>query len=94
MDYLIAAAISFIAGLVVNFILSKLFVFTEKKKSPTAEFLSYGIIGVIGLGWTELFMYIFTDIAGLYFIISKLITSALVLIWNFAARKILLYRSK
>ena len=90
--YLAAAAIAFVAGLIVNYILSKLFVFTDKVGSPTAEFITYAVIGVIGLGFTELLMYFFTDMLGIYFLLSKIITAALVLIWNFAARKIILYR--
>lgn len=93
-NYLIAAAIAFILGLIANFVLSKLFVFTDQKKNKVVEFISYGIIGVIGLGITELLMYLFTDKLGLYFILSKIITAAIVLVWNYAARKILLYREK
>lgn len=93
-NYLIAAAIAFILGLIANFVLSKLFVFTDQKKNKVVEFISYGIIGVIGLGITELLMWLLTDKLGLYFIISKIITAVIVLIWNYAARKILLYREK
>lgn len=93
-NYLIAAAIAFILGLIANFVLSKLFVFTDQKKNKVIEFISYGIIGVIGLGITEVLMYLFTDKLGLYFILSKIITAAIVLVWNYAARKILLYREK
>jgi putative flippase GtrA len=90
--YLIASAIAFMAGLISNFILSKLFVFTESKTKKSIEFLAYTIIGVIGLIFTELLMYVFTDILGLYFMLSKIITAVIVLIWNFAARKFILYR--
>ena len=50
----IATAIAFVIGLVVIYILSKLLVFTQEAKvKSTIEFISYGIIGVIGLGMTE-----------------------------------------
>ena len=90
--YLIATAAAFIIGLIVNFTLSKLFVFTDNAHNKAAEFITYGIIGVIGLGITELLMYLFTEKLGLYFMLSKIITAVLVLVWNFAARKIILYR--
>lgn len=90
--YLIAAAAAFIIGLTVNFALSKMFVFTDDTHNKAAEFTVYGIIGVVGLGLTELLMYLFTEKLGLYFMLSKIITAAIVLIWNFAARKIILYR--
>ena len=90
--YLIAAAAAFIIGLIVNFALSKLFVFTDNTHNKAAEFITYGLIGIIGLVLTELLMYLFTEKIGLYFMLSKIITAVIVLVWNFAARKIVLYR--
>lgn len=94
LHYLVSAAAGFIFGLFVNFLLSKFFIFTEKKNSISMEFLVYAVIGAIGLLFTELLMYLFTDVMGVYFMLSKVITAVLVLIWNFIARKIILYRSK
>lgn len=93
MNYMIAAAIAFVVGLAVNYALSILFVFSEssKVKNKVKEFIVYGIIGIIGLLITEGIMYLFTDVFGFYFLISKIIAAAIVLVWNFAARKIVLY---
>lgn len=90
--YLIAAALAFLVGLAVNFVLSKILVFTENKHNSIFEFIVYGVIGIIGLGLTELLMYLFTDRLGLYFMVSKIIAAVIVLVWNFAARKIILYK--
>ena len=94
MNYMIAAAIAFVVGLVVNYALSIWFVFSEssKVKNKVKEFVVYGIIGLIGLLITEGIMYLFTDVFGLYFLISKIIAAAIVLVWNFAARKVVLYK--
>ncbi len=91
--YLIAAAAGFVFGLVVNFALSKLFIFKSSDINAAAEFAAYAVIGIIGLGITELMMYLLTSKAGIYYMLSKIITAAVVLIWNFAARKIVLYRN-
>ena len=92
MHYLLATALAFVIGLVVNFTLSKKFVFTDAQHNKAKEFTVYALIGVAGLGITELLMYIFTDKLGIYFMLSKIVTAAMVLIWNFTARKIILYR--
>jgi putative flippase GtrA len=94
LNYLVAAAFSFVVGLIVNYLLSKSIVFIQDSKytGHWGEFLVYGLIGLAGLALTELFMFLFTDFIGLYFMLSKLIAAALVLIWNFAARKLILYR--
>ncbi|MBR5536103.1 MAG: GtrA family protein [Clostridia bacterium] len=92
--YLISGVASFVTGLAVNFILSKKFVFSaeENTHSSSTEFIVYAIIGIIGLIMTEAIMYILTDKLGIYFMIPKIVATAVVFAWNFLARKIVLYR--
>lgn len=89
----IATAIAFIFGLIVNFILSKIFVFQEasEKTGTVGEFIVYGIIGATGLLFTEAIMWLLLKI-GIIYMIAKVVAAAIVLIWNFVARKILLYK--
>lgn len=90
--YLTSAAFAFLAGLIVNYILSKLWVFNKSSfKSKTAEFMVFALIGVIGLGLTELLMWTFTDMVGAHYIFSKIFTTILVYFWNFFARKIIIF---
>lgn len=92
--YLITAVFAFCAGLICNFLLSKLFVFQAEKArlKLTGEFLSYLIIGVIGMMFTVIIMYLFTELLFFDFMISKMIATAIVLFWNFFARKWLVYQ--
>ena len=94
LHYLVAAALSFLVGLTVNFFLTKRFVFSQDARSVgrMGEFVAYGLIGLAGLGLTELIMYLMTGVFGVYFMLSKVVSAAIVLIWNFAARKLFLYR--
>ena len=91
--HLISACFSFFAGLIVNFLLSKLMVFkTEKAKMNGAlEFVAYAIIGAVGLGVTELIMFGFTDCLKFYYMISNVIATVVTLVWNYIARKIIIY---
>lgn len=93
MNYMIAAAIAFIIGLAANYVLSIWFVFSESEKitNKLKEFTAYAVIGIIGLLLTEVIMYILTDLCHLYFLLSKIVAAALVLVWNFVARKKILY---
>lgn len=93
-NYLISVIFAFVIGLAVNYGLSRLLVFENSSVNGKIEFLVYGIIGVIGLGFTEIIMYVLTEIAGLYFMVSKVIATIIVLVWNFVARKITLYKKK
>ena len=90
--YLWSAAIAFILGLVTNYLISISWVFQHSGKMRVwQEFVCFAIIGVIGLGLNELIMYVGTDIMHLHYMISKLISTAIVFFWNFFARKFILF---
>ena len=92
---LVWTAIAFCAGLLITYLFSILWVFDNRSlKSRTVEVTIFVGIGVIGLGLTELLMWLFADKAGLHYLLSKIITTVLVFVWNFAAKKLLLFRSK
>lgn len=88
--YLLANVLGFVLGLITNYLLSKWLVFAkENKMNGAVEFTIYAIIGVVGLGLDTLFMWVFTEKAHVYYMLSKIISTALVFIWNFFARKAL-----
>ncbi len=90
--HIISASIGFIVGLTVNYLLSIIWVFdVSTKKNKWAEFSIFTLIGIIGLILNAGIIYLFSDIIGLDYKISKLISTALVFLWNFFARKIILF---
>ena len=46
------------------------------------------ILSVMGLGINQLTMYLMTTVASIYYMISKLIATAIVMVWNFVTRKL------
>ena len=95
LHYLVSAVFAFVAGLGTNFLLSKLLVFSanEAKANAVLEFLGYALIGLVGLGITELMMFLLTHSLSLHYMLSKAVATAVVLVWNYLARKILLYKN-
>jgi putative flippase GtrA len=90
--YLISAAISFTLGLIANYLLSTHWVFNKHNlNNLTLEFSIFTVIGIIGLGLNELFIWVFTAELNIYYLTSKIFAAALILIWNFLARKYTLY---
>lgn len=91
--YLLAATCGFLVGLIFVYISSNKWVFDTRqmKDRRVQEFLIFALIGVIGLGLTNLFMWALVDGLGIYPLISKLFTTGVVLMWNYGARKIILY---
>ena len=93
--YLVSATLTFLAGLLVNYILSTQWIFRSSKiKNKKIEFILFGLIGVIGLGLNNVLLYFFTDLIGLYYMLSKLITAVLVYAWNFLGRRYFLFNAK
>ncbi|MCF7815161.1 MAG: GtrA family protein [Candidatus Cloacimonetes bacterium] len=92
--YLLSAAISFIMGLIVNYIISIKWVFQTSEQKSRIQFFVYGLIGVIGLGLNELIIWLLTDKADLFYMHSKLVAAVIVLLWNFLARRKLMMREK
>ncbi len=90
--YLISAAISFTLGLIANYLLSTHWVFNKHNlNNLTLEFSIFTIIGIIGLGLNELFIWFFTAELNIYYLTSKIFAAILILLWNFLARKYTLY---
>lgn len=92
-DHLISAALGFTVGLVFVYISSNKWVFDARKLSDRRmlEFAVFTLIGLVGLGLTVLFMYCFVDLLSLDPLLAKIPTTALVLVWNYGARKVILY---
>jgi putative flippase GtrA len=90
--YLVSSGIAFVIVVFIHLCISKKYIFTKCRMSLWAEVTSYLGITLIGLALTELFMYIFTGIMGIYYIFSKAITTIIVLLWNFSSRKLWLYK--
>lgn len=90
--YLISAILSFIISVLVNYILSTKWVFNQDNiDNKVLEFNLFILISTIGLIFTEILLYFFTDILGIYYLVSKVISAVIVLFWNFLARRIMFY---
>ncbi len=90
-QYLVAALAGFVMGTAINYLISKYLVFQGEPKSRTFEVLLVFLISGVGLLWLELGLYALTDIYGIHYLISKLIMTGVVFLWNFFARKLFMY---
>lgn len=90
-NHLIAAAIAFLLGLCTNWLLSISWVFNGSDKSISG-FITFSLIGLVGLVLNEGIIYLGTDILGIHYMLSKLISTVLVFFWNFFARRSLVFQ--
>lgn len=90
--YLFSAAIAFILGLFTNYSLSVRWVFSNRKiKSNALEFVIFAGIGVGGLALNELFIWFFTEVILLHYLLSKACSTVFVYVYNFVVRKFTLF---
>lgn len=92
LHYLMSAAIAFLIGLMTNYVISITWVFSRGILDNKAlEFGIFAFIGVIGLFLNELFMWLFTEHSHIHYLMSKIISTTLVFLWNFFSRKFILF---
>ena len=95
--YLISNLIGLAAGNVVNYLLTVRWVFsTEKRKMEKYVFLEmvvFVLISLFGMGLNELLMYVFVGMLCIQELISKVAAAVIVLLYNFLARKFILFKS-
>lgn len=92
LNYLISAALGFLTGILVNYILSTIWVFNNRKlNNKMFEISLYILTGIFGLLLNELVIWFFTDIFQFYYVFSKTIAFVLVYITNFYVRKNILF---
>lgn len=90
--YLVSAAVAFMLGLFVNYLLSVRWVFNSRTMSNRwLEFALFGLVGIVGLGLNELIIWFFTEQVGFHYMGSKVVSAIIVYLWNFFARKRLLF---
>jgi len=88
LHYIFSNILAFTLGLITNYFLSVRYVFSkERKKDRKIEFIVHVSIGIIGLCLDTLLVYLFTDKVNLYYMTSKIISTAIVFGYNFIARK-------
>ena len=91
LNYLISATISFSISVIFNYIASSRFVFARKPgMSRRYEFIVFVFLSVIGLGLNALCMWLGVAILIMDYRIVKVGATAIVMVWNFITRKILL----
>lgn len=91
-NYLVAAAIGFTAGLGLIYVLSVRYVFGDNRPlRPSQEAAGFVVTGLIGLLLNEVLMEAFVDHVGLSVAIAKIPTAGVVFLFNFTARRTLLF---
>lgn len=90
-NYLLSATISFIVSVLFNYVLSVFWVFDGRKQCRSLlQVLLFFVLATCGLLLNNAIMWFSVEILAISYIIGKLVATAVVMIFNFVTRKILL----
>ena len=90
-NIIIANTLSFIISVTYNYIASIVWVFDinkeKNKKIQFILFILFILFSIFGLVLNNIILYILTDIFNMYYLISKVVATLFVMIFNFITRK-------
>jgi putative flippase GtrA len=90
--YLAAATASFLSGIAVVYLISITLVFERRRlHDRRAEFLTFAIIGAVGLAINAAVIFLSVRYLALYFLSAKGVAAAFTFAFNFFARRQLLF---
>ena len=88
---ILSNTLSFIISVIYNYIASIKWVFdVSEEKNKRQTFLMFIVFSVIGLILNDLIMHICISNLRIYYLISKLVATAIVMVFNFITRKMFL----
>lgn len=87
-NVILANTLSFTISVIYNYIASITWVFdVNKNKNKKVQFILFIIFSIVGLITNNIILYILTDKLNIYYLISKIIATLFVMIFNFITRK-------
>lgn len=85
---LLGATFSFLLAVINNFLLNKLWTFKNKSPNYRKLFIKFLTVALVGLGLTLSSMHLLVNILGLWYMLAKMLSSGIVLTWNFLGNKL------
>ena len=87
--YLVSAAISIEASIISNFTLNSYFTFADRGTPGVRSFISrllkFNMVSLAGLAVNMVVLGLFTEVLGLYYLVSNLFGIAVATLWNYLA---------
>ncbi|MCP4523283.1 MAG: glycosyltransferase [Candidatus Gracilibacteria bacterium] len=87
LNLFISIIFSFLLAVLNGFTWNKIWTFTDTSVRYKRQFIKFLFVSIGGLILTISFMYFFHILFGIYYLLAKLFTSGMVVIWNFLGNK-------
>ncbi len=90
--YIISAIFAFIIAMTHNFIFNKIWTFKEDIRMDIGrKYLQFSLVSILALIINICFLYTFTEIFGIYYIISQILAIGVAFIINFLGNKLWIF---
>jgi putative flippase GtrA len=93
-SYLYANILAFLITNILNYTLSRGWVFTSDNNKIAREFFVFMIFVSVGLAINQLFLWLFVEYGQLDYKISKMLAILFTVTWNFLTRRHFVFKSK
>lgn len=90
--YFFSAAFAYLIGMATNYSLNKYLNFRNMSKRIIPQFALFATVALIGLGFNQLILYFLVEFAKLWYMLAKVITVFVVVIWSFYGHSRLTFR--
>jgi len=87
----IANSIGYTSAATFNYIFNRIWTFDDTNPQIITQYLIFTTISLIGLGLTNLFIWIFNEKLGVNFYVSKVIALFIVFVWTFTAHNLITF---
>lgn len=95
--FMLSVAISYFVGMVINFYLNRRFTFKNTYQKVHFQFMSFGVIALIGFLLNEALIFamvgiIFNNTGPAFLMLARIIATFIVFVWNYIANKRITFR--
>ena len=88
-SYLISSGIAFTVAVLINYVLCLFYVF-KNSRNGIKQISIFVLTSIIGLLLNQICMWLFVEIFGFYYMLAKIGTTGIVMIWNFVTKRMAL----
>ncbi len=69
--YLLSAALAFVAGVIVNYVLNRVFNFKSESEQVLRQFIVFILVSLVGLAINELLLYVFVEQFHIHYLVAR-----------------------
>jgi len=96
--YIISAAISYETSIITNFTLNDIWTFRDSRSPGMRKYLyrglKFNLVSLVGLGIHMAILWFFTEVVGLFYLLSAIFAIAGAMLWNFFINTLWTWRAK